>query len=105
MARDSGLCPERVELLLTKMKRPRAGVQEGCSAHFTCEEEIEAKSHELPEVTEPAGQAGILSRPSDFTAGLLPLHGARCVAPSPALAELPTGATWCGCAGDGGLLP
>lgn len=33
MAQGGGLCPERVELLLTKMER-RAGVQEGASARL-----------------------------------------------------------------------
>lgn len=33
MAQGGGQCPERVELLLTKMER-RAGVQEGSSAHL-----------------------------------------------------------------------
>lgn len=33
MAQAGGLCPERAELLLTKMERT-AGVQEGSSAHL-----------------------------------------------------------------------
>lgn len=70
---------------------PRADVQDGCFAQFSCEE-IEADRHEFPQVIQPIGQARILNCLSDSTAVLVPLHGTH-HGSLPALDTLPSYAT------------